>query len=57
VMGRSRPCAFVLHSPRFCAVFVLGCTQAYSAVVWRLVGIASAVGTKSSITEKQRESG
>jgi hypothetical protein len=40
--GCSRSCAYVLHSARFCVVFVLGCAQAYWAVGWRLVGIASA---------------
>jgi len=33
----------MLHSPRFCDVTVMGRTQVCWAVVWRLVGIASAI--------------
>jgi len=43
VTGCTGSCAIVLHSPRFCASSVLGRTQACWAVVWRLVGIASAI--------------
>jgi hypothetical protein len=45
VRARCCTCALVLHSARFCAVFVLGCAQVHWAAGWRLVGIASAVGT------------
>jgi hypothetical protein len=43
VMGRSAECANVLHSPRFWTASVLTCGQPCWAVVWRLVGIASAI--------------
>jgi hypothetical protein len=43
VTGGSAECAIVLHSPRFCAVSVMGRAQACSPVVRRLVGISSAV--------------
>jgi hypothetical protein len=42
-MGCSAWCAKVLHSPRFCAVSVMGRAQACWAVVRRLVGKVSAV--------------
>jgi len=38
VTSRSAPCVIVLHNPRFCGSWVLGCPQACWAVVKRLVG-------------------
>src|SRR5665648_5631 len=42
VLARGASCAFVLHSPRFRAVLVVGRAQACWAVVRRLVGRLSA---------------
>ena len=49
-MGRGRPWAIVLHSPRFCATSMLGRIQAWGAVVRRLVGIVSAVKLAEGVT-------
>jgi hypothetical protein len=54
VAGRSRPCAKVLHGPRFCASLVLGSSQACWTVTKRLVGNVAAIVRTSTTGSSRR---